>query len=61
MPLQTIITATLCAVIIVGTVVIFRRVYPETKGVERGTIVAVCCLIVLAMLYLLCRILIHTY
>jgi hypothetical protein len=61
MSLQTIITATLCAVIVVGTVGIFRKVYPETKGAERVVIVVVCCFLISAMLYLLCRTLIHTY
>ncbi len=61
MSLQTIITVTLCAVILVGCATILHRLYPETKGVERGAIVAVCCFIILAMLYLLCRTLIHTY
>jgi hypothetical protein len=55
MSLQTIITVTLCAVILVGCATILRRLYPETKGVERGVIVVVCCLLILAMLYLLCR------
>lgn len=59
--MQTIITATLCAVIVVGTVGIFRKVYPETKDLERIVVVVVCCLLILAMLYLLCRTLIHTH
>lgn len=63
MPLQTIITVTLCIVIMVGTVGIFRKAYPETKGMERVVVVVVvvCCLLILAMLYLLCRTLIHTH
>ncbi len=46
MSLQTIITVTLCAVILVGCATILHRLYPETKGVERGVIVVVCCLLI---------------
>lgn len=55
MLLQTIITAVLCVLIVSGTVATFKKVYPETKGTERGVFVVVCCLLILAMLYLLCR------
>lgn len=61
MSLQTIITVTLCAVIVVGCATILHRLYPETKGVERGVIVVICCFLILAMVYLLCRTLIHTH